>query len=343
MDNEMKWYNPKEYPQIVYGLPWFAEEKVYRRLPLNPKNPVRKEVDSLANCTAGGQIRIITNAKKLSIRVNLSSPANMDHMPATGQCGFDCYVDAGEGLRYCGTTRFDHKNSEYEYVFFDLKENQKKKVVLNFPLYQGVNDVWVGVDNDTDLFEPYPFNKKTRAVFYGTSITQGGCASRPGMAYTNILSRKLNIECMNLGFSGNGRGEPEMAHNICTIDNVSLIVLDYEANASAGGCYQQTLPGFINILRESHKETPILLISQIIFASEILNLEPRLKRSENLEFQKQLIKELVEKGDMNIYFCDGSNLLGEDYEECTVDRVHPTNLGFYRIAENLTGIIKDLI
>lgn len=340
-DSGLKWYNPKEYPRIIYGLHWFAKERVYRRLPLTPEYPVRNEINSLANCTAGGQIRIVTDARKLAIRVNLAAPASMDHMAATGQCGFDCYVDQGKGLRYCGTTRFNRDNSEYEHVFFDLPQHQDKKVVLNFPLYQGVKDVWVGVDTDSRVFEPYPFKNNKKAVFYGTSITQGGCASRPGMAYTNILSRKLNMECINLGFSGNGRGEPELARNICTMEDIALIVLDYEANASASGKYLSSLPNFIRILREKHPETPVLLVSQIIFARELLNPETSL-RLENLEFQKQLVKELVNQGDRNIHFMDGSNLLGEDFEECTVDGVHATDLGFYRMAENLFGTVSIL-
>lgn len=337
-----KWYNPKEYPQIVYGLHWFAKERIYRRLPRTPEYPVRDEVNSLADCTAGGQIRIVTDARKLAIRVNLAAPASMDHMAATGQCGFDCYVDAGKGLRYCGTTRLNRNSSEYEHVFFDLSQHQEKKVVLNFPLYQGVKDVWVGVDKDSRVFIPYPFENNKKAVFYGTSITQGGCASRPGMAYTNILSRKLNMECINLGFSGNGRGEPELALNICTMENIALIVLDYEANASAHGTLRSSLPGFIRILRGKYPETPILLVSQIIFASEILHPENNLRR-ENLEFQKQLVKDLADQGDRNIHFFDGSNLLGEDFDECTVDGVHLTNLGFYRMAENLIDTVRNLV
>jgi len=340
IDKGFRWYNPKEHPEIVYGFPWFMKERIYRRLPEKPDPPVRREVDSLADCTSGGQIRILTDTRRLAVRVKLAGPANMIHMPATGQCGFDCYVNTGEGMRYCSTSKYNYEDSEYEYIFFELEECKTMEVILNFPLYQGVHDVWVGVDEDTGIFKPYPFQCSSKAIFYGTSITQGGCASRPGMSYTNILSRKLDMECINFGFSGNGKGEPELAKIISTLEDISLIVLDYEANTWSG-LLQETLVDFIKILREYHQVTPILILSKIIFSAEVLN-PASFNRLVNAEFQRKLVQKLNEEGDSSIMFYDGSQLLGNDFDECTVDGIHLTDLGFYRMAEKLVGVINSM-
>src|SRR5690606_269350 len=100
-----------------------------------------------------------------------------------------------------------------------------------------------------------------RLVVYGTSITQGGCASRPGMAYPSILARRLGIETLNLGFSGNGRGEPEVAHILAQLENVSCFILDYESNVPVAEDLRTTLTAFIPILRERHPDVPIIVIS----------------------------------------------------------------------------------
>ena len=178
-------------------------------------------------------------------------------------------------------------------------------------------------------------------MIYGTSITQGGCVSRPGSVYSNILSRKLDTEFINLGFSGNGKGEPELAHLINQISNTSFIILDYEANASE--TIQNTIDPFIDILRQEHTATPILIMSKIRFAEETDGSETYKQLINNRDFQESLVHKRKRKGDDNIYFLDGSTVLGDDYYECTVDGVHPTDLGSYRIAEALLTRIKQIL
>lgn len=344
VDKGFRWFNLKDFPQAVFGFPWFEHEKLYRRLPENPMYKIPEMVDALANCTSGGQIRLCTDSCRLAIRVQLFGPSNMVHMPATGQCGFDCYVDIGRGMKYCSTTKYNMKNSNYEFLFFEWDFSVPlKKVLINFPLYQGVEDVWIGVDNTATVLQPYPFESRKRAVFYGSSITQGGCASRPGMSYTNILSRLFNMECINLGFSGNGKGEPELAELISTISDLDLIVLDYEANSWKNNLYHKTLQNFIGILRAKYVDIPVLVVSKLPYSDEVFNQEKAQIRKDNLIFQKSLIDNLKKQGDRHLYFLDGSGLLGSDFNECMVDGVHPTDLGFYNIAHNMSGVIGDIL
>ena len=181
-------------------------------------------------------------------------------------------------------------------------------------------------------------------VIYGTSITQGGCASRPGMAYTNILSRYFNTEVINLGFSGNGKGEPEVIKTISEISSPKALILDYEANSMDIVKLKETLPVAVEILRARHPSTPIIVISRISFASDLVQAHPKEQRKQSNAFQLELVREKRKAGDENIHFINGEDLLGSDFDECTVDGVHPTDWGFMRMAKalepQLAGILK---
>ncbi len=340
---DLQWFSPREAPFELVGFAWYKKDRVFRRMPLKPKHRLPEAVDHLANNTAGGQIRIATDSSKLSIRVKLAAPAGMVHMPATGQCGFDCYLGSGTSgkLLYLSTTKYDVKLQSYDCVLFDLPGKEMRQVTMNFPLYQGVLDVELGLDTGAAIAPPAPFTLDRPVVFYGTSITQGGCATRPGMAYTNILSRRLNIEAINLGFSGSGKGEPEVAHTIATIPDPACLVLDYEANAGVVGI-KETLKEFIRILRAAHPEVPILVVSRVKFAGENFRPSARDDRLNTRDFQRDTVAALRKK-DPRLFFHDGGNLLGDDFDETTVDGVHPTDLGFIRIAEGLEPVLRTIL
>jgi len=267
----------------------------------------------------------------------------MDHMPATGQCGFDAYVGPVGAMRFAGVTRFKPALDSYECVLFPPSAPLQRSFTLNFPLYQGVNDVEVGLDETAQILPPLPWESPRRVVIYGTSITQGGCASRPGMCYTNILSRRINREFINLGFSGSGRGEPEVAETIAQIERPALFVLDYEANCVSLERLRETLPQFIRILRAAHPHTPILVLSRVRYAREHHDAAALAARRERLAFQRSLVARLRRQGDRRIFFKDGSPLLGPDFDECAVDGVHPTDLGFLRMANGLEAVFRKLL
>ncbi|MGG1552211.1 SGNH/GDSL hydrolase family protein [Paenibacillus ferrarius] len=341
-DEGLDWHSPLKAPFRIDGFAWLADEGKYRRLPVAPEHPLPSAVDSLANCTAGGKIRFRTNSAKLSIRVKLTGPGNMYHMPATGQCGFDCYLGEPGEEQFWTTARFDHTKDAYEASFYSWDEKREFCVNLYFPLYQGVEEVWIGLEPDAELSAAPALASDKPVVLYGTSILQGGCASRPGMAYPNILSRMLPMTFVNLGFSGNGKGEPEVARTIADIADPAMFVLDYEANVTPEGM-ADTLPGFIGILRERHPETPILVISKIRYSKE--RFDPQVLHLHEIrrDIQRGTVERLQSAGDRNLHFFDGSLLLGDDFSDCTVDGVHPTDLGFQRMAQSLEPTFRTLL
>jgi len=335
------WFDAQEKPFCLVGFEWIKQDSVYRRLPINPKWEITRSVEGLANHTAGGQIRFSTNSNKILVRVKLREKSNMYHMPATGQSGFDLYVREYGVQRYFKTTRFEHDSLNYKHELYSSEDNKLRQFTINFPLYNGVNSLQIGVKQGSVLQAPTAFSFVGKVVIYGTSITQGGCVTRPGMAYSNILSRKLDAHFVNLGFSGSGKGEPAVAKLINQISDVSFIILDYEANA--GETLRNTLNPFIEILREEHPKTPILVMSKIRYARHFPGSPSTKPYFELRDFQENLVEERVNAGDTNIYFLDGSKVLGGDYYECAVDGVHPSDLGSDRIANTLLVAIQNIL
>lgn len=342
-DKEVRWFSPAEPPLRISGFAWWSREHRFRRLPVVDAGAIREEVDDLANHTAGGQIRFQTDATHLRIKARLYGPNNMEHMTSTAVNGFDCYVGLPGFQLYYGITRFPHGADAYESLFYEFVEPEPRCITLNFPLYQGVHEVLIGVNSDATMTEYPPYDNEGKVILYGTSITQGGCASRPGMAYSNILSRRFNNEFINLGFSGNGKGDPEIAEFISRIEKPSCVVLDYDANCDNLDALISTMPEFIRIVRSRHPEVPILVVSRTPCGYEQLNPSAYEDRVARRDYQRRLVRELRDNGDRFISFCDGADLLGVVWNECTVDGLHPTDLGFMQIADGLTPILKDIL
>lgn len=339
----MQWHSPNEQPFRLSGFAWYEQDQRYRRLPIAPEWTVPPPVDHLANHTAGGQIAFRTDSRRIWVKAKLKAVADMVHMPATGQCGFDLYIGEPGAQVFYGATKYDLRATEYEYKLIEMSSTELRHVTINFPLYQGVEEVLIGLDHDARVLAPVPYAMETRVIFYGTSITQGGCASRPGMAYPNILSRRMNIEAINLGFSGSGKGEPELAHLITQISRPSCLVLDYEANCVSTELFAETLPQFIRIYRELHPQIPILVVSRIPFSHDVFHAETMQARRERGDLQRNTVRALQDAGDNKIHFFDGTALLKAHWDECTVDGIHPTDLGFMQMADGLEPVLRGIL
>ncbi len=339
---ELNWHALDSEPFRLSGLAWYDQDRALRRLPKSASGNIRPGVDDLANQPTGVQVAFRTDSRKLHVRASIAASERYDHMPATAQCGFDLYLGDPEKMHFHTVTRFNPADSKYESPLLDLPDRELRSVTLNLPIFAQVESASVGLDADASIQAPLPWSQDGRIVIYGTSITHGGCASRPGMSYTNILSRMLNMEIINLGFSGNGIGEPEVIELVAEIPDSRLIVLDYEANAGHEGLIN-TLPGALDIIRARHPEVPLLVLSRIRFSWEFGSEEADAPRKEARDYQAAVVAEHRQAGDANIHFMDGAELLTSTPDECTVDGVHPTDLGFSQMANALFPVIRDLI
>jgi lysophospholipase L1-like esterase len=347
VEDDLFWIDPRQSRDVrVLGFNWFNEDKTYRRFALKYQNVIEsisEPLNILVGNTAGGAIAFYSDTNILKIKVKLSHKFLMSHMAYTGQAGFDLYIGSEPSdLKFYRSSTFNFKNDEYEFTFFSNLSGGHL-LVLNFPLYASVSEVLIGINKKASVLPAHNYQDKGKIVFYGTSITQGGCASRPGMAYPAIVGRKLGYECLNFGFSGNGFGEKEIAQLLAQIENVKLFVLDYEGNASGPDLkLEKTLVTFIEQLRTFNPTVPILVLSKITTCFDAFYEEgAQLKKRLN-EFQRKTVAKF-HKNDPYIYFYDGGELLKDIGFEGTVDGVHPNDLGFYEMARKLTPVIKFIL
>ena len=219
---------------------------------------------------------------------------------------------------------------------------EEREYMLYLPLYDGLVSLAIGVDSLATIDQPlidYPIRKKP-VVFYGTSILQGGCASRPGMAHTNIISRRLNRECINLGFSGNALLDLEVAKVIAEVD-ASVFVLDFVPNASVEQM-KERMETFYRIIRSKHPDTPVIFIEDPIFTHTLYDERIAKEVQRKNDTLKEIFNRLKKENEKNIIFISSKNMLGED-GEATVDGIHFTDLGMMRYADLVCPIIKKAI
>lgn len=337
------WFSPYEKPFRLLGMGWKMEEGVYRRMPLEKEWNMPEAVYSLAWSTSGLQVRFRTDSRRICLYARLRGVHSMDHMPATGQCGFDAYIGEVGDMTFAGVARFARDKDEYKVTICNFPDSALRTVTLNFPLYQGLEKLEVGIDRGSRLVRASAPAIRRSVVVYGTSITQGGCATRPGMSYTNILSRRIDAEFINLGFSGSGRGEPEVAKTIVSLSTPALFVMDYEANSGGLEKMRETLPVFLEIIRKKWRRTPIMVVSKVPYAAEAYDAARLTTRLAMRNYQRATVASLKKAGDENIWFFDGGKLLGKDYTECSVDGVHQTDLGFLRMANALEKPFRKIL
>lgn len=329
----------------VSGFAFRKKGEPFSRMPCDRKLP--KAVTVLARNTAGGRIDFVSNTTRIWLKVKLKEAGHMDHMPDTGSCGFDLYMGEPGKSYFIGTSRAKTGADIYESRMHNfLFDGEMHNFTLNMPLYSGVKSVKIGIDEDAEILPPAPWSDERPLVIYGTSITQGGCASRPGMAYTAILGRRFNRPVLNFGFSGSGRGEAVVAASLAKVADPGAFILDYDANTNLEEM-KNTLEAFISVLRTAHPSVPLIVISgprynrEIILSGDVDT--PMQAKALSAEFQENTVKKLRDAGDENIYFVNGGKLYGEKWHELSVDGVHATDAGFLIYAENLSKILAEIL
>ena len=315
-----------------------------RRLAPDPALP--EAVNWLAGHTSGGMLTFRTDSRRIRVRATLRDHAHMDHMPVTGSGGFDLYLGPAGRRRFAAVTRITPDALAYEVLLLERQKGEMAEFQLNFPLYSGVETFALGLDEGSELAPPAPWANAEPVVVYGSSITQGGCASRPGSSFTASLSRTLDRPFLNFGFSGSGKGEPAVVAAFAKVKNPALFVLDYQANAKAAGI-RATLADAIDTLRNTHSDVPVLVVSRIRMNMELLETGSDFLHGGEEEKAIALQRDEVERrraaGDRLVFFLNGEALTGADWHECTVDGVHPTDLGFHRMAAGLLPVLDELL
>jgi len=312
-------------------------ETRYERLPVKLKEVSRLPVWRLGKCTTGLVIRFCSDSQHFSFRWETLYDENQKHMAPTGVKGLDLYSLEDGVWTYMCTAFPTAKKSETTPI--SGMEKKERELMLFLPLYDGIVSVEIGIDSSAFIGQPkieLPLRSKP-IVFYGTSITQGGCASRPGMAYTNILLRRFNREIINLGFSGNGLLDYEIAELMAECD-ASIYILEY-GNCTVEQITERT-ENFYRILRNKRTDTPIVFIENYQYtwakflASSSVNAKDKALQA--------VFNNLKAKKEKNIWLISTAGSIGTD-GEATVDARHLTDLGFMRYSEFLYPIIQKII
>jgi lysophospholipase L1-like esterase len=340
-ESKLRWFNVEGLG--VEGKGWTETKHFYDRLPAKAETIVRPPVWNLNKNSAGLSVRFLSNASEIYVRWSLRSPnLAMWHMPSTGVSGVDLYVKNQSIWRWLGIGRPEKPSANEQKIIGNLTA-EKREYLLYLPLYNGVEAVEIGV-SEKSVLEKAPSNSIENSkpiVFYGTSIVQGAVASRPGMAYPSILSRRLNKPAINLGFSGNGMMEPEVAVLLSEIE-AEVFVIDCLPNLSKAEEVEARTPKLIEIIRKKRPDTPIILVENLIYPDALFEEVKRGKYQEKNAALKRTFQNLIKSGVKRLYYVSADNLIGAD-GEATVDGVHPTDLGFIRIADALEPVLKKAI
>ena len=330
---DVVWHNVTEEVFDIYGLCDPKNGRPFIRLPEEVGANVNQGVSGLLHHTAGGRIRFRTDSPYIALRVTYRMLGKMSHMTLAGQAGFDAYTykDGQYSFFKNAMPTYDDDHG-YERVF-GKKNKGMNDFVIHMPLYNGVNELYIGVAEGSRLEHGSLYRDIKPVAYYGSSITQGGCASRPGNAYENMISMMYDIDHINLGFSGNCRGELAMADYIASLD-LSVFVLDYDHNAPSDEHLEQTHFAFYERYRSLKPDTPIVIVSAP-------DVSPTGKRRRT-EIIRETYEKAVALGDKKVSFVDGATLFGDDLREsCTVDGCHPNDLGFYRMAKGIGAAVAE--
>ena len=329
----LTFYDADEAPFKVCGV--YRDGDHYVRMPADVAKSVSEGVFGLHVHTAGGRVRFVTNSPYVAISVKVNHAYKMSHFTFAGSIGCDMY----NGTRYIGTiVPPTNVQTEYEGVInLPFCDNLPREYTINMPLYSGVDKIYVGIKEGSVLEAAPEYEITTPVVYYGSSVTQGGCASRPGNAYQNIISRELDSDFINLGFSGSARAEDEIANYIASL-NMSAFVYDYEYNSTTFEHYQKTHERMFKIIREKNPDLPIIMVSRPKYY---------LSPSERRFFEEVLMvtyNNAVAEGDKNVYYIDGMTFFPEGMREAAlVDNVHPTDVGFWCMARVIGEKLKQIL
>lgn len=328
----VEWHKADKLYGIIHGNYSFPLARLGEEILSNGFEHLRV----LSNCTSGVRARFKTNSICVAIRAKLYNKDIMPIMPMSGAAGFDMYIKKDGKFTFVKgfVPNYTDNAFQREYTF---NGREDKEININFPLYCGIEEVEIGIEKGSYIEFGIPYKNEKPVVFYGSSITQGGCASRPGNCYVNMVSNLIDTDICNLGLSGNCRGEKKLAEYISKFD-MSAFVLDYDHNAPSVEHYRNTHYPFYKTIRDTHKNIPIIIATR----------PNRLFDFENMEEREEIARSTYLKakanGDTNVYFISGAEFFTDSLaDSCTVDGVHPGDLGFYKMAEKISKVLEKVL
>ena len=325
------WLDVKEAPFTIHGLFQTEKGKPFLRMPESTAAETSEGVHLLNTNTAGGRIRFRTNSPWIALKAVMPDNGTMPHITMLGQSGFDLYKSDGGLYEYAGS--FIPENRHHGYDTWKPTDGRTHTYTVNMPLYDPVEEVYIGLAADAEIEAPESYALEKPVLYYGSSITQGGCASRPGNAYQALISRRLDADFINLGFSGTAKGETVMCDYLASLD-ASVFVCDYDHNAPNADHLEATHRPLYEAYRRANPDTPIVFVSKPDF-------HPGTEDVRRREIILATYHTALAAGDKKVSFVDGARLFdGPFADSCTVDGCHPNDLGFFRMAQKIGDAVE---
>lgn len=326
----IRFYSVRETDEFrVYGLFDYKNTERFVRMPEAVAETVSDGVKDLNYCTAGARVRFVTTSDYLAIRTKSLGFAAMQQTNSIAAAGFDIYINNGIRDTYAFSfTPYNGLQNEDGMCAIRALPKGIKEITVNLPLRQSLYELYIGLDETSELTARTDYKFEKPVLYYGSSITQGFCASRPGMAYESLISRRLDTNFQNLGFAGKCHAEEAMADYLSTFD-CSVFVYDYDHNSNPKMLAERHENLYLKF-RSTHPTTPVIIVGRPDFYSDF-----RLFRSdeERREAVISTYHNALARGE-NVFYIDGYALFsGEDREDCTVDLVHPNDVGMVRMAD----------
>ncbi len=329
----MKIYTCFDEPLKVFGIPFFDEKKKFERLPAELRAKL-VNLDFLGRRCPGARIGFRTDATSFTVKVSLKTLSVDVGMSILSAQSVSVMIGDRQNAAFAGLVyppNYDTKTFERTFT----KSGEMQDVTLWLLRNEEIESVEVKFPDEAVIEPPTPY-KYTKALYYGSSITEGGCCASVTNSYTAILSRWLDLDYYNFGFSGSAKGEPEMADYINTID-MNLFIMDYDHNAPTAEYLAATHEPFFKRIRAKNSSLPILFLTKpgFDYSSEA---------AERRKIIEQTYTNAVNSGDKNVYYIDGETFFGQsDRHLCTLDTVHPNDLGFYRMATVILPTLKKML
>ena len=323
----IRFYDVNSAPISLHGV--YSEDGFFRRMPSEVAKTVNAGVSSLHTNTSGGRVRFRTNSPYIALYAEMGYRAKFAHCTFACTAGFDMYV----GERHIKTFVPSYDREDIYEGIIEMGATGMREYTINFPTYSNVKRLFVGIDEGAVIESPAPYTYEKPVVFYGSSITQGGCASRSGNVYASAVSRYFDCDFINLGFSGSAKGEREMAEYIKTLD-MSLFIYDYDHNAPTIQHLADTHEPFFKIIRENCHTLPIIILPRPVYYV-----------SGDAKKRRDIIYRTYENaraaGDENVYFIENGELTELCRGEGTVDNCHPNDFGFASMARAVIRVIEE--
>lgn len=324
----MKFFDCHDSPLRMYGLVDFYKNGSLMRL---PEEIMRKlpNLRQFGSRSTGGRLCFRTDSKKMYVKLILKTFMRDYGTTQIGSSGLNVYAGDRRDGYYIGAVfpmgMKGEDTSVSEKTF--MLDGTMTDITIFMPKNEEIENIVIGIDDEAKMASPTPYANEKPVIFYGSSITEGGSADRTGNSYTAFLSRRLNMDYINFGFSGSAKGEPEMAEYIASLP-MSVFIYDYDHNAADAKYLKKTHEPFFKIIREKNPDLPIIMMSRPDYAYDIRDSEERIAVIRNT------YENAVKKGDKNVWFINGADFFsdGDDIFACTVDKIHPNDLGHYRMA-----------